>query len=218
MLDGGGLDEDMSRPSDEHENILPQLLQRPYLSKMRRAAKAVAWKNMADQIDTTGDKDEPANHQAKARFLIKSAELSSNTAPFLGEGFTKSRQIEAGASFAEKWRSQSEATPHEKYSTKAHHYYTAVAAEIGFSIFHAAEVRKSDMIRGSQLCFGDLKDVHNVDEATLKTSLKRRPMKDLFGEESQTAENSKPPTEQNWMQKSLLSTYKGPAITLYTTR
>ena len=213
LLDGGGLAEDRSRPPDHLEKLLPELLQRPALSKLRRAAKAVAWKNMADSIENPDD--EAAKHQAKARFLLLSAELGSNTAPFLKNGFSKSRQLEAGAALAEKWRAQSEATPQEQFSMKAHQFYTAVGAEIGMYVMHSAEVVKADMSRGAQLCLGDLREVHQAKEPQLKQALKRVSLQELFSAESQTPENESAPKEPSWMQTADLCCYKGAPIKLY---
>lgn len=213
LLDGGGLEEDKSRPPDHLENLLPELLRRPHLSKLRRAAKAVAWKNMADSIQN--DEDEPSKHQAKARFLLVSAEQGSKAAPYLKNGFSKSRQLEAGAALAEKWRAQSEATPQERFSVKAHQYYAAVGSELGMYLMHSAEVSKSDMSKGAELCLGDLREVHQTKEPQLKELTKRVSLKDLFAAESQTPENEAAPKEQSWMQTADPCCYKGASISLY---
>lgn len=213
FLLGGGLDEDTSRPPAHLENILPELLRRDNLTTLKSAAQAVAWKNMASSIENT--EDDPSKHHTKSRFLMLSAELGSAAGPYLKTGFSKSRQLEAGAALAERWRAQYEATPQENFSIKSHKYYAAVGSELGMYLLHSAEVSKSDMSRGAALCKGDLKDVHNADAQKLQRVLKLVSLKSLFESEAKTPENESPPKSPPWMQNSDACCYKGSLINLH---
>tara|TARA_E500000331_G_scaffold339904_1_gene370644 strand:+ start:222 stop:1229 length:1008 start_codon:yes stop_codon:yes gene_type:complete len=213
FLLGGGLDEDTSRPPAHLENMLPELLRHNNLSSLRKAAQAVAWKNMALSIENADD--DPIKHYAKSRYLMMSAELASAAGPYLKSGFSKSRQLEAGAALAERWRAQYEATPQEDFSIKSHKYYAAVGSELGMYLLHSAEVSKTDMARGAALCKGDLREVHNADELKLQRALKLVSLKTLFASEAQTPENESPPKTPSWMQTSDACCYKGSPINLH---
>lgn len=116
----GGLDEDMTRPMGKEEELLPPLLQRARITAMRKAGLAVAWKNAADSVDVEGDNDTPANYNVKGKMLLESARQAQDASPFLKQAFVKSREIEAGAMMANKWKAESEETPTENFSIKAY--------------------------------------------------------------------------------------------------
>lgn len=214
LLDRGGLEEDLSRPPPHLEKLLPEVLQRKSLAALRNASLALAWKNIADGVKNP--EDEPSHHQMRARMLMRSAELGSAASPYLKNGFSKSRQLEAGAALAEKWRSQSEYTPEKEYSVKAHQFYAAVGADLGMYVMHSARVAKADMERGSATCLGDLSTIYAVNDDVIKHYKKNKvPLANLFRDEAQSAVNSEPPADPTWMNTANPCCYKGSPLGLY---
>ena len=202
-----GLDEDTTRPSGAEEELLPMLMQRKKLIAMRNAGIAVAWQNMADNLKINENEELAAHYHTKGKMLLESAKAATSADPFLKKAFVKAREIEAGGAFAEQWKEQSEQTPMEKYSIRAQALFSAVASEIGFGLMHNARYTKKEALRGSEVCAGDLVEVHQVKPEDLSKKLLKKSLKALLGEELQSSTGAL--QELPWMKEDSSSAFKG---------
>ena len=103
----------------------------------------------------------------------RSARLGQESKPFLTKAWVDSRDIEAGASYAQLLKAHYEAGPSEERGFQTHEAYSATATYIGMGISTSSSVSKAEMVDGAKQCLQDLSLVHGLQEHKIKAGTKK---------------------------------------------